>query len=107
MDPEIHTQDIIVLEDNLFPTRIWSPMGSYIVQAEPSGKPHTGFESISSPKTLVTNQCANTILNLISKVVQGNAGLCDGLHVVANLAMGFSSFAVVIEEFIIHVVHNG
>ena len=107
VDSEIHFQDIVVLEDNLFGSRTRSPVSSYVVQAEPSRKSHAGFESVSGLKTLVVGQRPDAILNLLGKLAHGNAGLGDGLQILADLAMDFGSFAIVIQELIIHVVHDG
>lgn len=107
MNSEIHFEEIVVLEDNLLGSRIGSPVSSYVVQAEPSRKSHAGLESVSRLKTLVVGQSPNAILNLLGKLTHGNAGLRDRLHILAYLAMDFGSFAIVIQELIIHAVHNG
>lgn len=106
MNSEIDFQDIIVLEENLLGSRIGRPVSSYIDQSQPSRECHTGFESVSGLKTMVVGQCANAILDLLGKLGQGNAGLCDRLHMVADLAMDFGSFAIVLSEFIVQVVHD-
>ena len=106
MNSEIHFQDIVVLEDYLLGSRIGSPVSSYIVQAEPGGKSHAGFEGISSLEALVVGQCPNAILNLLGKLAHGNAGLCDRMHMVADLSMDFGSFAIIVQETVIHVIHN-
>lgn len=106
MDSEIHGQDIVVLEDNLLASRVWGPVSGYVIQAEPGWKPHTGFESVSCFKALVVSQCANAVLNLVGKMAHGNPGLGDCLHVLADLAVDFSGFAVVVEELVIHAVHD-
>ena len=96
MDSEIHFQDIVVLEDNLLSSRIGSPVSSYIVRAESSRKSHAGFKSVSDFKTLVIGQRPDSIFNLLGKLAHGNAGLCDRLRMLADLAMDLGSFAVVI-----------
>lgn len=68
MNSEIHFQQIVVLEDNPLGSRIGRLVSSYIVQVEPSGESHAGFESVSSLKTLVVGQCPNAILNLLGKL---------------------------------------
>ena len=107
MDSKIHFQDIIVLEDDLLGTGIGSPVSSYVVQAEPGWKSHASFESISVPKALVFSQCSNAILDLLGKLAHGNAGLCDRPRILADLAMDFGSFAIVIQKLIVHVAQYG
>lgn len=107
MNSEIHFQDIVRLEDNLLGSRIGSPVSSHVVQAEPSRESHAGFKSVPSLKTLVVGQCPNAILNLLGKLAQKNSGLRDRLRILADLTMDFSSFAIVIQELIVHVVHDG
>lgn len=96
MNSEIHFQDIIVLEDNLLRSGVGSPVSTYVVQAEPGGKSHTGLESVSGFKTLVFGQCSNAILNLLGELAHGDAGPRDRLRILADLAMDFGSFAIVV-----------
>lgn len=98
MNSEIRFQEIVILQDNLLGSRIGSPVSSYVVQAESSRKSHAGF------KTLVIGQSPSAILNLLGKLVHRNAGLCDRLHILADLATDFGSFAIVTQEPIIHVM---
>lgn len=96
MNTKVHFEDIIVLEDNLLGSGIGRPVSSYIVQAESSWEPHTGFQSIPSLKALAVCERTNTIFNLLGKLAHGNARLCDGLCMLADLAVDFGSFAIVI-----------
>ncbi len=107
MHSEIYFQDIVALKNDLLSSRIGSPVSGYVVQAEPSRKSHAGFEGVSGLKTLMVGQCPDTILNLLGKLAHGNAGLCDRLHILADLAMDFGSFAIVTQKLIIHVFHDG
>ena len=107
MDPEIHTQDIVVLQNDLLGSRIGSPVSSHVVQAETGRKTHAGFENISGLKALVIGQRPNAIFNFLSKLAHGDAGLCDRLHMLPNLAMNLRSFAIVAQELITHVVQDG
>ena len=106
MYTEVHTQNIVILKDNILSARIRCPMSSDVIQAQSGRKSHTSFKSIPSLSSLVTNQSTHTILNLVGELIQGDPRLCNGLHVLTNLTMDFGSFAVVTQEFIVHVVHN-
>lgn len=55
MDPEIHFQDIVVLQDNLLGPRIGSPVSSYIVQAETDRESQPRLERIPRLKALVAS----------------------------------------------------
>jgi hypothetical protein len=112
-DPSVHVyseidlQDIVVLQEDLFRPSIGRPVGTYVVQAKPRWKPKASFERVSRLKTLVTSQCSNTIIDLLSKPSHRNSGLSNRLGVVANLAMNLRSFAIVDQEVIVHVFDSG
>lgn len=88
MNSEIHFQDIFALEDNLHSPRIGILVSSYVVQAEPNWKSHPGFESISILKTLMMGHCPNAVLNILGKLVHGNAALGDRLHISPQFSCG-------------------
>jgi hypothetical protein len=106
MNSKVHFQDIVVLEVDLLGSRIGSPVSSYIVQAKASWKPHAGFQSVAGLNALVAGQRPDAILNLLGKLAHGDAGLCDGLRILADLAVDFGGFAIVVQELVIHVVHH-
>lgn len=106
MNTEVDTQDIIILENNLFASRIGSPVSGDIVQAESGWKSHTAFEGVSSLKTLVANEGSHAFLDLISKVAHRNTWLGDSLHILTNLTMDFGGLAIVVEILIIHILQG-
>jgi hypothetical protein len=106
MDSEIHFQHVVVLEYNLIGSRIGSPVGANIIQAQSSWKTHAGSQSVPSLQTLMVGQGPNAILNLVSKMAQGDARFRNRLHILTDLAVHFSSFAIISQEVIVHVVHG-
>jgi hypothetical protein len=53
----------------------------------------------------MASQGSYGIVNFVSKLSHRDTWPGDSLHVLANLTMDFCSFAIVAQEFIVHVAH--
>jgi hypothetical protein len=81
-------------------------MRCHVVQTKSSGEAHASLKSVPSIETLVTNECSNSILNLLSKLCHRYTRLRNRLHVLPDLTMDFGGFAIVGQEAVIHVIYG-
>lgn len=55
----------------------------------------------------MARQCADAVFDFLGQLAHGDAGFCNRLHVLADLAMDFGGFAIVVQEIVVHLVHGG
>lgn len=107
MNSKVHAEHIVLLEDDVFSTRIGSRVSSDVVEAESSRKRKASFESIAGLDTWMADQRTHTILNLSSEVVHGHAGLGHSLDMATDLAMYLGGFTVVVQKLVVDVCEYG
>ena len=100
---KVDTEHIVVLKDGILETRVWSPVSSNVVKTQAGWETHPSFERISCLNGLVTDQSTHTVFDLVGELAHGDAGLCNRLHILADLTVYLGSFAVVIEVLIVHI----
>ena len=103
MNSEVHFQDIVILKYDILGSGVGSPMSTNVVETKSSREAHASFESISGLKTLVTSQCSDAFFDLIGELAHRDTWFGDGLHVLTDLTMYLSGFAIVTQEVSIHV----
>jgi hypothetical protein len=106
VDAKIHLQHVVILEENFFTTRIWSPVSSDVVQAEPGWKRQSGLECVTRLDTLVTSESSDALFNLVCELAHGDTWFCNGLYILTDLAMDFGGFAIILEVFIVHITQD-
>ena len=100
---KVNTEDIVVLKNRILEARVWSPVGSNVVETQTSWKAHPSFERISCLDGLVTNQSTHTVFDLVGELAHGDAGLCNRLHILADLTVYLGGFTVVVEVLVVHI----
>jgi hypothetical protein len=54
----------------------------------------------------MTNQCTNTVFDLLSQFAHGDAGFRECLHILTDLAVGLGSFTIIPDEVVVHLLHG-
>lgn len=102
---DVHTKvdfhDILLLEDNIFLTRVRRVMCDLMVEIEPGGETDAGFEAVSWLQSWVTQQRPYAILNSFSDAQERLTGFDAVLYPPTNLAVSLRCLAVILEEDVV------